>query len=211
MFKFDDASKSVLQKPEGSGLLAQVSAWEARGKLPLGADMTAAIQRMRLRDLAHTSPGQRAWQGLSAEQESMLRMQYALAIVRLVNGISDSAQKGTVAKSVANLAESAGAHTEFLWQHARVPLVTGTPHIRNNAYNRISTPAPYLSIWCDPAGLPRLLVDIRHEASHNELPSLALLRLGATSALAWLSQSYWQQQADHLTLRKSQIHELLRV
>ena len=61
------------------------------------------------------------------------------------------------------------------------------------------------------AGLPRILVDIRHEASHNELPSLALLRLGAATALAWLSQSYWQQQADHLTLRKSQIHELLQV
>ena len=61
------------------------------------------------------------------------------------------------------------------------------------------------------AGLPRILVDIRHEASHNELPSLALLRLGAASALAWLSQSYWQQQADHVALRKSQIVELLQV
>ncbi|CAL5227892.1 g10933 [Coccomyxa viridis] len=146
--------------------LKQVSAWEARGKLPLGADMTAAIQRMRLRDPALTSPEQQACQRLSAEQESMLRMQYALAIIRLVNGISDSAQKGTVAKSVANLAET--------------------------------------------AGLPRILVDIRHEASHNELPSLALLRLGAATALAWLSQSYWQQQADHVTLRKSQIHDLLQ-
>lgn len=105
---------SVFHKPEVFGLLAQVSAWEARGKLPLGADMTAAIQRMRLGDLADTKPGHRPCQGLSAEQESMLRMQYALAIVRLVNGISDSAQKGTVAKSVANLAESAGAHSEVL-------------------------------------------------------------------------------------------------
>ena len=96
-------------------MTAQVSAWEARGKLPLGADMTAAIQRMRLRDTVLTGAalplaGQPSLQGqsVSAEQESMLRMQYALAIIRLVNGISDSAQKGTVAKSVAHLAESAG-------------------------------------------------------------------------------------------------------
>ena len=68
-----------------------------------------------------------------------------------------------------------------------------------------------LGMLCALAGLPRILVDIRHEASHNELPSLALLRLGAHSALTWLSQSYWQQQADHVTLRKSQIHELLQV
>lgn len=75
--------------------------------------MTAAIQRMRLRDpaAAHASGetcGSQSSQSISADQESMLRMQYALAIIRLVNGISDSAQKGTVAKSVAHLAENAG-------------------------------------------------------------------------------------------------------
>ena len=89
----------------------QVAAWEARGKLPLGADMTAAIQRMRLRDPASASsstPGKGGSAQVSEEQESMLRMQYAMAIIRLVNGISDSAQKGNVAKSVAHLAESAG-------------------------------------------------------------------------------------------------------
>ena len=90
-------------------LAPQVSAWEARGKSPLGADMTAVMQRIRLRDPGHTNPVQQAYRVLGAEQESMLRMQYALAIVRLVNGISDSAQKGTVAKSVANLAETVGA------------------------------------------------------------------------------------------------------
>ena len=77
--------------------------------------MTAAIHRMRLRDAEVTGavpslagqPSQHG-QSVSAEQESMLRMQYALAIIRLVNGISDSAQKGTMAKSVAHLAETAG-------------------------------------------------------------------------------------------------------
>ena len=109
------SSKMSLSTDVRGVMTAQVSAWEARGKLPLGADMTAAIQRMRLRDAALTGAapllaGQPSLQGqsVSAEQESMLRMQYALAIIRLVNGISDSAQKGTVAKSVAHLAETAG-------------------------------------------------------------------------------------------------------
>lgn len=31
----------------------------------------------------------------------------------------------------------------------------------------------------EAAGLPRLLVDIRHEAVHNELPSLQLLRMAS--------------------------------
>lgn len=65
----------------------------------------------------------------------------------MVNGISDSQQKGRVAVSVASLASA--------------------------------------------AGLPRLLVDLRHEATHNELPSLRVLRLAAHQALAWLRASYW--------------------
>ncbi len=65
----------------------------------------------------------------------------------MVNGITDSQQKGRVAVSVASLASA--------------------------------------------AGLPRLLVDLRHEATHNELPSLQVLRLAAQQALAWLRANYW--------------------
>lgn len=65
----------------------------------------------------------------------------------MVNGITDSQQKGRVAVSVASLATA--------------------------------------------AGLPRLLVDLRHEATHNELPSLQVLRLAAQQALAWLRTNYW--------------------
>jgi hypothetical protein len=40
-------------------------------------------------------------------------------------------------------------------------------------------------------GLPRLLVDLRHEATHNKLPSLPTLRLGLSLALDWLNENYW--------------------
>ena len=40
--------------------------------------------------------------------ETLLRMQYAMAVIRVVNGIADSAQKGKVASSVASLASFAG-------------------------------------------------------------------------------------------------------
>jgi len=51
----------------------------------------------------------------------------------------------------------------------------------------------------EAAELPRVLVDIRHEAAHNELPSLPLLQHGSKKALDWLSSHYWdvQQQALH--------------
>ena len=67
-----------------------------------------------------------------------------------------------------------------------------------------------LSPW-PLAGLPRILVDVRHEASHNELPSLALLRMAAASALTWLKESYWKQQSEHVDLRLTQILQLLKV
>lgn len=45
-------------------------------------------------------------------------------------------------------------------------------------------------------GLPRLLVDIRHEASHNQLPTLPLLRLASKQALDWLKSHYWEPQKN---------------
>lgn len=44
------------------------------------------------------------------------------------------------------------------------------------------------------AGIPRILVDIRHESTHNELPSLSVLRVAAKQALEWLRTKYWQAQ-----------------
>lgn len=109
---------------------AQVAAWRVRGRVPLGVDSTAALVEAAARDHALASAGAGAAAAAGSEHE--LRLQYSMALVRMVNGIADSAQRGRLAASVASLA---GA-----------------------------------------AGLPRLLVDLRHEATHNELPSLAALR-----------------------------------
>ena len=40
-------------------------------------------------------------------------------------------------------------------------------------------------------GLPQLLVDLRHEATHNKLPALPTLRLGHSLAMNWLNENYW--------------------
>ena len=43
-------------------------------------------------------------------------------------------------------------------------------------------------------GIPVVLVDIRMEASHQELPELELLRHGTERALQWLFERYWAAQ-----------------
>ena len=44
-------------------------------------------------------------------------------------------------------------------------------------------------------GLPATFVELRHQATHEQLPSLARLRAAAEKALAWIWDYYWQ----HLT------------
>lgn len=46
----------------------------------------------------------------------------------------------------------------------------------------------------DVIGIPRMLIDIRHECSHRDLPSLRLVRLASTKALDWLKAYYWEPQ-----------------
>lgn len=41
-------------------------------------------------------------------------------------------------------------------------------------------------------GLPALFVDLRHEATHGDMPSLTNLRSAAQRALMWLWDDYWK-------------------
>ena len=57
--------------------------------------------------------------------------------------------------------------------------------------------------------LPVMLVELRHECTHNRLPSLSTLRLAADQALLWLHQYYWQPQRSVLAAGPELILERL--
>ena len=42
-------------------------------------------------------------------------------------------------------------------------------------------------------GLPALFVDIRHEATHGDMPNLTNLRSAAERAVGWLWDDYWKE------------------
>ncbi|KAI9282365.1 Las1-like-domain-containing protein [Sporodiniella umbellata] len=44
--------------------------------------------------------------------------------------------------------------------------------------------------------LPSWYVDLRHESTHERLPSLSVLRSAATQAVAWLHDHYWVQNIN---------------
>jgi hypothetical protein len=48
---------------------------------------------------------------------------------------------------------------------------------------------------CSHLGIPAWLVDIRHEASHNQLPPLPVLRMAATTLIEYYQQVYWEPVA----------------
>ena len=45
-------------------------------------------------------------------------------------------------------------------------------------------------------GLPASFVELRHEATHRDLPSLVVLRSAAQRSLEWLWQFYWVKVTD---------------
>jgi ribosomal biogenesis protein LAS1 len=49
-------------------------------------------------------------------------------------------------------------------------------------------------------GIPALLVDLRHAASHKAMPSLQELRVARPIILKWLRNNYWEKQANYLKM-----------
>lgn len=51
-------------------------------------------------------------------------------------------------------------------------------------------------------GLPATFVELRHQATHEQLPSLAKLRTAAKKALAWIWDYYWKHLTEESRPRK---------
>ncbi|XP_060973302.1 uncharacterized protein LOC115725186 isoform X3 [Cannabis sativa] len=51
-----------------------------------------------------------------------------------------------------------------------------------------------IAVAADAINMPRTLIDIRHEGSHRELPTLQIVRSASIKALDWLKFYYWEPQ-----------------
>lgn len=63
-----------------------------------------------------------------------------------------------------------------------------------------------ISVLCGKLGIPSWLVEIRHEAAHNSLPTLPVLRLSATTLLQFLLNEYWMIVCPNWRNKESQIN-----
>lgn len=55
-----------------------------------------------------------------------------------------------------------------------------------------------ISILITEIGIPLWIVDVRHEISHNKMPTLAVLRLAVMEIWNWLVVNYWGSQTNAL-------------
>ena len=129
--------------------------WVHRGRAPLAVFATQQLLSIAETDAATSA--RQLWGGGGGGDLEQVRLAYSMALVRLVNGMADSGQRGVYAQSVLDCARR--------------------------------------------LGLPRSLVDLRHESTHGALPSLPMLRAASRDALEWLRGAYWERQRLHLEAR----------
>eukprot|EP01028_Stygiella_incarcerata_P009909 TRINITY_DN488_c5_g1_i1.p1 TRINITY_DN488_c5_g1~~TRINITY_DN488_c5_g1_i1.p1 ORF type:complete len:492 (-),score=130.14 TRINITY_DN488_c5_g1_i1:24-1499(-) len=58
-------------------------------------------------------------------------------------------------------------------------------------------------------GLPETLVELRHDGTHDALPSFSALKHASQVALNWLYERYWVKQAEKVQIVRSQLEGLL--
>ena len=148
--------------------------WRERGRLPHAIDITASIVEVVLHDHGPTNIQIQLKYSLRSEHE--LRLQYSIVIVRAVNGLVDPSQQSYFADSVLSLAsriDIPGIRTRFFiyewWMNSCITF--------------------FRTAW---------IVELRHDATHNNLPPLSVLRSASRHMLTWLQKNYWMQQIVHL-------------
>ncbi|CAJ1424278.1 unnamed protein product [Effrenium voratum] len=139
---------SVEPRERAAGV-KRVETWRTRSRLPVAVDVTASFVEIMLNDAYLNSDT------CHPRSDHELRLMYAMAVVRLVNGIVDVAQtkRSTILERAHGLE------------------------------------------W------PQIFVDLRHDASHQNLPPLPVLRLAAQEAVWLLVERFWRPQLHQIEER----------
>ena len=177
LFAMDDAAA----RARG---VARVATWRSRGRLPLAVEATASLVEA---GLAESAEG-------GVVSEHALQLQLAMVITRFVNGVVDPLQQFARAVSVKRLAQASPNPNPIPNPHPHPSRSRSRYPSRSRSRSPSRSPSPNQEIK-----LPTALVDLRHECTHQRLPSLAGLRLAADEALLWLHEQYWMPQREVLT------------
>lgn len=62
---------------------------------------------------------------------------------------------------------------------------------------------------CEQCKIPDHIITIRHMATHGKMPTYEFAVVGAKSALAWLKENYWEEQANIINNYKNDMRNSL--
>ncbi|PPR97013.1 hypothetical protein GOBAR_AA23673 [Gossypium barbadense] len=118
-----------------------------------------------------------------SHSEQLLAMLYCMAILRLVNCVMEKAPKRT------------GKYLGIV-----------------NCVIEKTRKRTGISIAdaADAIGIPRRLIDVRHEGSHRDLPSLTIARDSSVVALNWLKSYYWEPQKKQIPFQRDGVVNIRR-
>ena len=166
--------------------VGRVKAWIARGNVPVSVDSTASIIELILLDedtllqkKSPASPSSLSTSSSPTPSSHSSDQPQSRLLPPLVEDIRGSSEPDVLKETTLRLAYSMSL-CRFV-NH----LVDGKQKGR--------TAAPVSAI-AEGLGLPCIFVAIRHDATHNVLPSIHVLRDAALYAIRWLEMSYWKKQ-----------------
>ncbi|XP_024022371.1 pre-rRNA-processing protein las1 isoform X3 [Morus notabilis] len=167
----------------------KISTWRSRGCLPVTVDVTASIIEIQQKD-----PYFRKGQDIATSVE---------------DGANQCVNVSLSDEMLAMLYSMAIMRCFFSFGR----LVNGVIE-KTRKKQEVS-----IAVAANAIGMPRTLIDIRHEGSHRELPALQIVRGASITALDWLKSYYWEPQKKAIPFQgdsttkirkriKSKLHEL---
>jgi hypothetical protein len=112
-----------------------------------------------------------------------LRSVYAMAFCRFVNGFVDRDIAKAALRATAATKADAGVERSTV-NEEEAGAATSTPRGESSMYAHAAA-----------IGMPEEFVDLRHRATHEEMPSLDVLRQMARRGLDWLWERWWRVHA----------------
>ena len=163
----------------------RISYWRTRaqnGRLPHSVDMSGSIAELLLQDALQEHEHK------EQEQED--------------NGQNTNANANANANANTNTNTSYQSRSTYAtknsnWNSNALKLSYATTIIRavngiaDSIQKNRATYGSSVAHLCAQMGLPTWIVDLRHDAAHNELPTLIPLRMACVTLLGFLMEKYW--------------------
>ncbi len=164
----DDDEKKKTEKKRRAIELVQM--WRTRGRVPVAVDAHAQIVELQLMD-----------------EEMMKKMM----MMKKKNPHDDDG--GEDKKETTTSSQQSESTLRLSYAMTLTRLVNGICDQSQKGKFAIS-----VQTLATQLNVPRTLVDIRHDSTHNQLPSIQRLRKASEDAIEWLEVKYWERQKQKL-------------